>query len=112
MLQEAGMNTFQSVRSKHKYGEPVKLKQEDSINSFKNPFGSFANNNSSLCLYGTESGAKIHPNTHLNLSNLQNYEDEDQHNSNFKLEEIGETDRENFSPNEAKKEESKHYSYL
>ena len=98
MLNDAGMNTFQSIRSKHKYGEPIRFKREDSITSLKHPLGSFANNNSSLWLYGTESG--VIPQTNLNLSNLNNIDDH--MNSESKLEEIGETDRENFSPNEVK----------
>lgn len=70
-----------------------KVLRENSTSSNKIPGVCNPHNNSSLCLYGTESGKKLHSNYKLNISNLQNYEDEDCHNDS-KLERIGETERE------------------
>jgi hypothetical protein len=66
-----------------------KARRDDSISSNKIPGVCNPHNNSSLCLYGTESGTKMQSNYKLNLSSLQNHEDDELHYNDSQLEQIG-----------------------
>ena len=82
-----------------------KLQREDSLSSNKVYGIGNPHNNSSLCLYGTESEIKVPSNYKLNISNIQQYEEDELHCNDFQLEKIGETDREYGSPKNNTKEE-------
>lgn len=114
ILKDAGIN-FKTNQSIHKPGQAhqhtMKGHREDSSISSKFQTGGNPHNNSSICLYGTESGHKIRSNYKLNISQLQNYEDDDLHYNDSQLERIGETDREYGSPNDQTREESKQVNF-
>ncbi|CAI2380960.1 unnamed protein product [Moneuplotes crassus] len=112
MLREAGMtfNTNESQKESKK-----KLKREESIisNKILSKVNNHNNhNNSSLCLYGTESESKAPSGYKLNISNVQNYEEDQQNVKEYQLEKIGETEREHYSPRENPREDIKQASSI
>jgi hypothetical protein len=93
MLKEAGMSLaptldLKTYESKISQNNGHKVYREDSISSNKIPGVCNPHNNSSLCLYGTESGRKMQSNYKLNISNLQKYKDDDLQYNDLQLERI------------------------